>query len=256
MEKTMSIIRSDLVIPLLALLGVILVAVAIMQPWWSFRTSPELQLLSNSNSTMTIDANLFKTLNVARTDGTQTDTLAISIVDTSAYRSPASVPVYPFSFVFRNVTASRTDGNYTSAFTFSLSNTTDFEQQTRQISETSSMALPLIVAGLMLSIVTLLLISVVTRTKMALERYAYLVGVLSTIVLLIAPLQLTFYTTSFSGSFAIKDKYSIWKGDILATWGPSIGWYLTIAAALIMVVCLLSLRTMCSDRRRGIQSLK
>jgi hypothetical protein len=48
----------------------------------------------------------------------------------------------------------------------------------------------------------------------------------------------------------------VWNGETLATWGPSTGWFLTLAAALITIVCLLPVRTMYSDRRRGIQSLK
>jgi len=250
----MLIMRSDVIVPILAIFAVILASVAIIQPWWSVRTSPELQLMSNS--TTTIDANLFKTLNVERTDGNETDTLSIAITNTTEYQDPASVPIYPFSYMFRTVTASRTDGSLTNEFKFSIGNLTSFAQQTKQIAETTNQTLPLALAGLVLTIVTMLLILVITRTKMKLERYTYMVGVLAAAILLIAPLQLAFGVTSFSGSFAIADRTSAWNGEVLAAWGPSIGWYLTIAAALVIAVCLLPVRTMYSDRRRGIQSLK
>lgn len=243
-----------MIVPLMAIFAIILASVAIIQPWWSVRTSPELQLMGGS--TTTIDANLFKTLNVVRTDGNETDTLSIAITNTAEYQSPALVPIYPFSYMFRTVTANRIDGNQTSTFTFSIANLTSFEQQTKQIADTTNWTLPLALAGLILAIVTMLLILVVTTTKMKLERYTYLVGVLAAAILLIAPLQLALTVTNFSGSLAIADRTSVWNGVVLATWGPSIGWYLTIAAALIIAVCLLPVRTMYSDRRRGIQSFK
>ena len=246
--------RREIVVPLLALLAVILVALAIFQPWWSVRTSPELQLLSNS--TMTVDANLFKTLNVLRTDGAETDTLAISIINTTAYQSPVSVKAFPFSYVFRTVKTNRTDNASLTSFAFSFNNMTSFEDQTKQIAGLSFQTMLLTLVGLALAIVTLLMIVVVTRTNIAIERYTYLVGVLATIFLLIAPLGLTFNVTSFSGSLAIAAPKSVWDGETLVTWGPSIGWFLSIAAALIIAACLLPIRTIYSDRRRGIQSFK
>jgi hypothetical protein len=244
MRRTMSIKISDLVVPMLAILAVLLVALAIFQPWWSVRTSPELQAMSNSS--LSIDAGLFQTLNVARTDVNSTNTTAFTISNTTAYQGP----------IFQMITASRTDGNLTTAFTFSINNMTSYQQQTQQIADTTNQTLPLMAAGLVLTIVSMLLLLVVTRTKMALERYTYFVGILTTIILLIAPLELAFNVTSFSGSLAITDKTSPWKGEAVVTWGPSIGWYLALAAALIIIVCLLPVRTMYSDRKRGTQSLK
>jgi len=244
MGKSMSITKNEIVIPLLAALAVLLAAAAIFQPWWSARTSPELQMMTNS--TMTIDAGLFQTLNAARTDANETNTLAFAITNTTAYQSP----------IFQTITANRTDGNLTSTFTFNIGNLTSYQQQTKQIADTTNLTLPLTVVGLVLVIVTMLLILVVTRTKMALERYTYAVGVLAAIVLLIAPLQLALNVTDFWGSLNVPDSSPVWKDEVLATWGPSIGWYLTLAAALLIIVCLLPIRTMYSDRKRLTQSLK
>lgn len=254
MKKNVSKTRKEILVPLLATLAVILVVVAIFQPWWSVRTSPEMQLLSNS--TMTVDMNLFKTLNVVRTDGTNTDTLAINIINTTAYQSPVSVKAYPFSYVFRTITTNRTDNASLTSFAFSFNNLTSFQDQTRQIFGMTYQTMLLMLVGLALAIATVLMTTAVTRTDMAIERYTYLVGVLAVILLLIAPLGLAFSVTSFSGSLQIAAPKSVWDGETLLTWGPSVGWFLSIAAALITAVCLLPIRTIYSDRKRGIQSLK
>jgi len=241
----MSIMRSEIVVPLLAIFAVLLVAIAIFQPWWSMNTSPELQMMTNS--TMNINADLFRTLNVARTDGTNatTSTSAFDITNTTAYQDP----------IFLAVTANRKDGNLTTMFTFSIGNVT-ISQQTKQIADATNLTLAMVVTGLVLTIVMMLLILMITIRKMPLERYTYLIGILAAIILLIAPLQMSFNVTGFSGSYALKSKTSVWNGETLATWGPSTGWFLTLAAALITIVCLFPVRIMYSDRRRGIQSLK
>jgi hypothetical protein len=246
MRKTMSIMRSDLIVPLLAILAVLLAAIAIIQPWWSVRTSPELQLMTNS--TMNIDAGLFQTLTATRTDANAgtTNTTAFAITNNTAYQDP----------IFRTITASRTDGNITTTFTFNINNVTSYQQQTQQIHDTTKQTLPLMAAGLVLTIVTMLLTILITRTDMALERYTYVAGVLAVIILLIAPLELAYNVTSFTGSLAITAKTSVWNGEAIAMWGPSIGWYLAIAAALITSVCLLPVRTMYTDRKRRTQSYK
>jgi hypothetical protein len=244
MRRTISIKKSDLIVPTLAILAVLLVALAIFQPWWSVRTSPELQAMSNSS--LSIDVGLFQKLNVARTDLDSTNATAFKISNTTAYQDP----------IFQTITASRTDGNQTTAFTFSISNITSYKQQTQQIADTTKQTLPLMAAGLVLTIGSMLLLLVITRTKMALERYTYLVGILATIILLIAPLELAFNVTKFSGSFVITDHASAWNGEAVVTWGPSIGWYLALAAALIIIVCLLPVRMTYSDRKRLTQSFK
>jgi len=241
----MSIMRSEIVVPLLAIFAVLLVAIAIFQPWWSMNTSPELQMMTNS--TMSINADLFRTLNVARTDGTNatTSTSAFGITNTTAYQDP----------IFLAVTANRKDGNLTTTFTFSIGNVT-ISQQTKQIADATNLTLAMVVTGLVLAIVMMLLTLMITIRKMPLERYTYLIGILAAIILLVAPLQMSFNVTGFSGSLALNSKTSVWNGEPLATWGPSTGWFLTLAAAFIAIVCLLPVRTMYSDRRRGIQSLK
>jgi hypothetical protein len=245
MRKNMSIMRSEIVVPLLAIFAVLLVAIAIFQPWWSMNTSPELQMMTNS--TMSINADLFRTLNVARTDGMNatTSTSAFGITNTTAYQDP----------IFLAVTANRKDGNLTTTFTFSIGNVTIY-QQTEQIADATNLTLAMVVTGLVLAIVMMLLTLMITIRKMPLERYTYLVGVLAAIILLVAPLQMALNVTGFSGSLALDSKTSVWNGETLATWGPSTGWFLTLAAALITIVCLFPVRIMYSDRRRGIQSLK
>lgn len=245
MEKTKSIIRADIVVPLLAVLAVLLAAGAILQPWWSMRTSPELQMMTNS--TMSIDAGLFKRLNAARTDpnGT-TSMLSFAITNDTAYQSP----------IFETITVNRTDEGLRSSFTFNISDLRDYQQQTKDLANTTGLTLILAGTGLVLAIVTMLLIIVVTRTKMTLERYTYAVGVLAVIFLLIAPLQLATGVTNFWGSLSIPASSQIWGGEALATWGPALGWYFMFAAALLVIVCLLPIRSMYSERMRGIQSLK
>jgi hypothetical protein len=244
MGKNMSLMKNEIVVLLLAVLAILLVAVAIFQPWWSARTSPELQIMSNF--TLTIDASLFQTLSAVKTDANTTSTLTFAITNDTAYQDP----------IFQTITANRTDGNLTSLFTFSISNMTSYQHQTEQIAVLTNTTLPLTVAGLVLAIITMLLILVVTRTKMALERYTYVVGVLAAIVLLITPLHLALNVASFWGSLNIPDSNPVWKNEVLAVWGPSIGWFLTLAAALLIIVCLLPVRMRYSDRKRGIQSLK
>jgi hypothetical protein len=244
MRKTMSIIRSDLVVPLLAILAVLLAAIAIIQPWWSVRTSPELQLMTNS--TLNIDAGLFQTLTATSTDtgaGT-TNTTMFAITNKTAYQDP----------IFRTIMVDRIDGNITTTFTFNVSNMTSYQQQTQQIHDTTKQTLPLMVIGLVLTIVTMLLTVLITRTGMALEKYTYLAGVLAVMILLIAPLELAYSVASFSGSLAITDRASVWNRETVAMWGPSTGWYLAIAAALIIIVYLLPVRVMYSDRKLRTQT--
>jgi hypothetical protein len=246
MRKNMSIMRSDLVVPLLAILVVLLAAIAIFEPWWSMNTSPELQLMTNS--TMSINAGLLRTLNVARTDamGANTSTLTFAITNTTAYQDP----------IFQAITANRTDGNLTTTFTFSIGNVT-ISQQAKQIADDTNLTLAMVVTGLILAVVMMLLIIMITIRKMPLERYTYWIGILAAIILLVAPLQMSFNVGGFSGALALTGRaFSVWNGETLATWGPSTGWFLTLAAALMAIVCLLPVRRMYSDRRRGIQSLK
>lgn len=247
--------NKDMLVPLLEILAVILVAVAITQPWWSVRTTPELQLLSPSGSSITVDENLFKTLNVVRTNPNGTDALAITIVNATEYRNPVLVNAYPFSYMFQDITAERIDGTETS-FTFNLGNMTSFETQTKQIIRMTDQTLLLLLAGLVLATVTTLLTIAVTRMNMAVEIWAILAGALAAIILLIGPLMLYSNVNSFSGSLQVTIRNSVWRGDPIVTWGPSIGWYLPIAAALLILVCLYPINMIRADRKRGIQSLK
>jgi hypothetical protein len=237
MGKSMSIAKNEIIVPLLAVLAVLLAAAGIFQPWWSVRTSPELQMMTNS--TMTIDAGLLQTLNVARTDANETSTLAFAITNATAYQDP----------IFQPITADREDGNLTSTFTFNIGNLADYQGQTKQIADITNLTLPLVEAGLALAIVTMFLIVVATRTKMALERYTYGLGVLAAILLLVTPLQFASGVGNFSGSLSIPNSSLVWKGETLAMWGPSMGWYLTLAASLVIIVCLLPIRTVYSDRK-------
>lgn len=242
MRKTISSIRKEIIVPSLAILAVLLAALAVFQPWWSVRTSPELQMATSS--TITIDADLFKILNVMRTDSNVTTTTTFAMTNSTAYQDP----------IFGTITGNRTDGNVTSTFTFSIG--TGFQQQAEQMADATNLTLPLVVAGLVLTMATMILILLVTRTKMALERYTYAVGVLAAIVLLIAPLQLASSVSGFWGSPTMTSADSVWQGQTVAIWGAAVGWYLALGAALMVIVCLLPMRIMYSDRKRGIQSLK
>jgi hypothetical protein len=248
MRKNMSIMRSEIVVPLLAIFAILLAAIAIFQPWWSMNTSPELQMIANY--TMSLNAGLFRTLHVATTnitDGT-TSALAFGLTNTTAYQDP----------IFQTITASRTDGNLTTTVTFNIVNVAA-SQVPKQIANATNLTLAMLATGLVLTIVMMLLILMITVRKMPLERYAYLIGIVATIILLVAPLQMSLNITGFSGSSVLNDKTSVWNGETLAAWGPSTGWFLALAAALMTIVCLLPIRMIYADRRRGIvrlQSLK
>jgi hypothetical protein len=245
MRRNMNILRSENLVPLLCLFAILLVAIAIFQPWWSLNTSPELQALSNS--TMSINAGLFRTLNVATTnvtDGTANST-SFALTNATAYNNP----------IFQTFTANRTDGNLTTTFIFTIGNLT-VPQQAKQIANATNLTLAMVVTGLALAIVMMLLTIMVTVRKMPLERYTYLVGILAAVFLLLAPLQMYVNTTGLSGSLVLNMRHSIWDGETLAAWGPSTGFFLTLAAALVTIVCLLPIRTIYADRRRGIVRAK
>jgi hypothetical protein len=242
MTKSIATIRSEGIVFLLALFAVLLVLIAIFQPWWSLNTSPELQMFTNS--TMNINAGLFRTLSVATTNATDgtTNATSFSITNTTAYNDP----------IFQTFNANRTDGSVTTTFTFSAGNLT-IAQLAKQIANDTNLTLIMLVTGLVLAIVMTLLTVMVTMRNMPLERLAYLVGVLAAVFLLLAPLQMYNNVAGFSGSFALNMKHSIWNGETLATWGPSTGWFLTLAAGLVDIVCLLPIRRAYSERRRGLK---
>jgi ABC-type dipeptide/oligopeptide/nickel transport system permease component len=243
MRRKIAIIKSTTVVPLLVILAVLLVLIAIFQPWWSMNTSPELQMMTNTM--ITANVGLFRTVNVARTDTNATNTLTFDITNTTAYQDP----------IFQAVTAKRTDGNFTTTFTFGISNTTTSEVA-KDVADQTNQTFILVITGLVLAIAMMILILMITMRNMPLEKYTYAIGVLATVVLLIAPVLLALNVPYFFGSTTLTYISSTWNGRTLATWGPSTGWYLSIAAALIIIVCLLPVRTMYSDRRRGMQSLK
>ena len=245
MRINLGSIKKQPVALLLALLAVLLVVIAIFQPWWSMNTSPELQMLTNS--TMNINAGLFRTLNVGTTNITAGTTNATSfgITNTTAYQG----------LIFQPFNANRTDANATNTFmttfTFSVANLT-IAQQAKQIADDTNLTLAMVITGLVLTVVMTLLIYLTTVQKMPLERYAYLVGVLAAVLLLLAPLQMTNNVSNFAGSLALSMRGSVWDGETLATWGPSTGWFLTLAAALLDIVCLLPIRRIYAERRRGL----
>jgi hypothetical protein len=247
LQKKTSIIRSDIVVPLLAIFAVLLVAIAFSQPWWSMNTSPEWQMMASS--TTSVNVGLYGTVNVVRTDvnesNSTTSTLTFGATNTSAYEDP----------IFNMITVSRQDGSLTTTFTFGVGNLT-ISQVAKGIAGQANLTLTLAVTGLVLAIATMLLTLMITIRKMPLEKYTYVIGVLATIMLLVAPILLSLSVAGFSGSSTLAYRGSVWNGETLATWGPSTGWFLAVAAALITMVCLLPIRTMYSDRRRGIQSLK
>jgi hypothetical protein len=247
LQKKKSVIRSDIVFPLLAIFAVLLAGIAFSQPWWSMNTSPEWQMMSSS--TMTVNVGLYRTVSVVRTDpngtASATSTFTFDATNTSAYKDP----------IFNMITVSRQDGNKTTAFTFGVSNMT-IAQVAKGIADQANLTLALAATGMVLAIATALLILMITIRGMALEKYTYLAGVLATIMLLVAPLLLSMNVAGFSGSWTLAYRGSVWNGETLATWGPSTGWFLAAVAALITMVCLLPVRTMYSDRKRGIQSLK
>jgi heme/copper-type cytochrome/quinol oxidase subunit 4 len=242
MQKTKSSIRNEIIVPSLAILAVLLALLGVFQPWWAVRTSPELQMVANS--TMTVDADLFKVLNVVRTDANVTTTATFAMTNSTAYQDP----------IFRTITGNRTDAGVTSTFTFGLG--TGFQQQAKQMANAMNLTLPLALVGLVLAVATTILIFLVIRKKMALERYTYAVGVLAAIVLLIAPLQLATGVNGFWASTSITSYNSVWQGQTVSISGAAVGWYLMLGAALMIIVCLLPVRIIYSDKKRGIQSLK
>jgi hypothetical protein len=243
MRKKIAIVRSNIVVPLLTIFAILLVIIAIFQPWWSMNTSPELQLMTET--TIAANVGLFRTLNVARTDSNATNTLTFEATNTTAYQDP----------IFQMVTARRTDSNMTTTFTFGIRNMT-ISQVAENIADQTNLTLALVTTGLGLSIAMMILILAITMRNMPFERYTYAIGVLATIILLVAPVLFALNVPDFSGSTTLTYAGSPWNGETLATWGPSTGWYLSIAAALIILVCLMPIRTMYSDRRRLMQSLK
>jgi len=241
MRKNMENLTRKPIPLLVALLAVLLVGIAIFEPWWSTNTSPELQMLSNS--TLSINAGLFRTLNVATTNATDGTANAASfgITNTTAYLDP----------IFQPFNADRLDGNLTTTFTFSVANLT-VAQQANQIANDTNLTLALVTTGLVLAIMMAFLTIIVNTRKMPVERYAYLIGVLAVAILLLAPLQMYNNVAGFAGSLTLGIKESPWYGQTLATWGPSTGWFLALAAALVEIVCLLPIRKAYAERRRGI----
>jgi hypothetical protein len=290
--KKRNFAKTEMLVPIIVALAVLLVITGIIQPWFSVRTSPELQLITNS--TISIDVNLFQTVTATRTDGNVTNTLTFTLSNDTAYNSN----------VFETITGTRTDAstitssevnvtdnlNTTVAFTvtdigayrgqitqedenrtiianstgvfttttnrpFNDNATINLNQRT-ELTSTLGITTILTAAGLAISILALALFLIMEKTSMERERYAYLLGMAGALLLFMAPLFMALNVTSFWGSTNVSG--FLWVGTAIATWGPSTGWYLTFAASLILFACSLIIRASYLDKKRvlAMQSLK
>jgi hypothetical protein len=286
-------LKAETLVPALIALGVLLVITGVFQPWFSVRTSPELQLMTNS--TMSMDVSLFQTVTVTRTDGNLTNGVTFALGNDTAYssdifqtmsgtrtdvnatkRSPdVNVTDTVDTTVELNVThigayqgkITQTDtkvteaANPTGTFTTDTHFNSEVEASMDQRSEMTStfvIAASLTVAGLALSVLALGLALISGKTRMVAERFSYVLGVLGALLLLMAPLLMALGVTNFWGSLSIASGAFLWEKEAIVTWGPSIGWYLTFAASLTLFACSLLIRTAYLDKKRilAVQSLK
>jgi len=287
--------NSKMLVPALTVLGILLVIAGVFQPWFSVRTSPEFRLITNS--TMSMDIDLFQTVIVTRTDGNVTNALTFTLsndtayasdifqamtgtrTDTNAARRSADVNVTETvdTTITFNVTdigayrgqVSQTDQNETrvvnSTGTFTTITTKVFNgnvtasmKQKSEITTILGTTTALTVAGLVFSILAPALVLISGKTKRILERYAYVFGILGALLLLVGPMLTAANVTNFWGSLQLSPGAFLWKNEAIMTWGPSIGWYLTLAAALMLLPCSLFIRTAYLDKKRVLatQSLK
>jgi hypothetical protein len=112
--------------------------------------------------------------------------------------------------------------------------------------------------GLALSVIALALVLMVGRTERLVGRYAYLLGILGALFLLVAPLITYGNVTSFWGSLQLPSRTFLWGDQALMVWGASTGWYLTFTASLLIFACSLIVRSEHLERKRvlALQSLK
>jgi hypothetical protein len=290
--KKRNLSKTEAVVSALVALAVLLAITGVFQPWFTVRTSPEFQLITNSS--MSIEVNLFQTVTVTRTDGNVTDTLAFALSNDTAYGSG----------MFKTMTGMRTDiskttssdvnvtdavnttvvftitdigvqqgqitqkdenkttfANSTGIFTktttqVSKANVTTNINQKAQLALTLDIAMILSGAGLATSLLAMALFLIV-KTAMTRERYMYSLGMVGALLLFLAPLFMAVSVTGFWGSTDFVSGI-VWGGVSLAVWGASTGWYLTFAASLILFACSTIIRAAYLDKKRAlaIQTLK
>jgi len=167
--------------------------------------------------------------------------------------------------LFGTITATSKDSNSSALITCPIVNITAEGDYAKQLSSTFSTALTLTVVGLTLSVATILLWILTTKTKIRLGKYVYLIGIAGAVILFASPMYLmanmdlskastispiqvpsTFVNVdpseikTFWGSKQIpaSTQYPAWaQNQRFWIWGPSTGWYLAYAASLIMGLC-------------------
>jgi hypothetical protein len=219
MKRTL--LKEEKLVLSIIILSILFVAVAIFSPWWTIKTSPEAERITNSS--MTVDFNLF---------GTITATIK---------NSNSSTLTYPIG----NITE---EGDYAKQLTSTFSNTLTL----------AVIGLALSVATILLCILaTKIKIQLgkfiyLTGIVGALVLFASPMYLMANMDLskasMISPIQVpsTFISVkpseikTFWGSKQIPAsiQYPAWaQNQRFWIWGPSTGWYLTYAASFLLGLC-------------------